>query len=280
MNYRHEFHAGNFADVFKHIVLVRILLYLHRKPAPFRVIDTHAGRGRYDLGGDPAGRTAEWRSGVGRLDPTSMETAARALVEPYLACVGDAFRGRAPYPGSPALALALTRPFDRLLFCEVQPDALAALKTVVERDKRAKVIALDGYIGLNAFVPPVERRGLVLIDPAFEAPDEFERLTRALLATHRKWRDGILIAWFPIKDRHGVERLSAALSAANLPDMVRLEFGVGEASADGPLLRSGLIVVNAPYVLEAEMGCIMPALVGQLGQGRGSWSVARIAAAS
>ncbi len=279
MNYRHEFHAGNFADVFKHVVLVRILIYLQRKPAPFRFIDTHAGSGRYDLGGGLAGRFAEWQGGIGRLEPASMESEPSALIEPYVACVSDAMRGRAPYPGSPALALALARPFDRLIFCELQPSALAALKALVGRDRRAKAIALDGYTGLNAFVPPVERRGLVLIDPPFEAPDEFERVTKAILATHRKWREGILVAWFPIKDRRGVERLSAALASAGLPEIVRLEFAVDAAMPEGPLVRCGLIVVNAPYVLEAEMGCILPVLVRQLGQGRGSCSIDRIAAA-
>ena len=275
MNYRHEFHAGNFADVVKHVVLVRILLYLQRKPTPYRVIDTHAGSGRYDFAG-AASRTGEWREGVGRLDPARMDQAARALIEPYLAIVGEAARGRAAYPGSPALAMALCRPFDRMIFCELHADALAALRTVAGRDKRAKVIALDGYTGLNAFIPPVERRGVVLIDPPFEAPDEFDHLTSAMLAAHRKWREGILVAWLPIKDRHGVERLSAALAAADMPDMLRIEFAVGQPQADGPLVACALIIVNAPYVLEAELACLLPVLAGQLGQGGGVSRVQRI----
>ena len=276
MNYRHEFHAGNAADVFKHVVLTRILLYLQRKPAPYRVIDTHAGSGRYDLARPVADRTGEWRDGIARVDAPAMDAAARALIEPYLAVVGAAAHGRVAYPGSPALALALSRPFDRMIFCELHPDALKALRAVAGRDKRAKVIALDGYTGLNAFIPPVERRGIVLIDPPFEAPDEFERLGAALLAAHRKWRDGILLAWFPIKERRGVEQLSAALAAAQLPDVLRLELAVAAPRADGRLVASGLVVVNAPYVLEAEMHCLLPELARQLGLGDGQARVQRL----
>lgn len=275
MNYRHDFHAGNFADVFKHAVLTRILLYLQRKPAPFRVIDTHAGSGRYDLAGDAAGRTSEWRGGIGRLDPSTMSAAARALLAPYWDRVAPAVRGGAAYPGSPALALALTRPFDRMIFCERHPAALKALKACVGRDRRAKIIDLDGYTGLTAFIPPVERRGVVLIDPPFEAEDEFDRLTAALLGAHAKWRDGILMAWYPIKTRLGAERMSAAL-AAHVPDVLRLEMRLEAASADGRLADNGLLIVNPPYTLEAEMACLLPALAGQLAAGRGDTRIARV----
>ena len=286
MNYNHDFHAGNFADVFKHAVLTRVIEYLKRKPAPFRLIDTHAGSGAYDLAAAPASRTSEWRAGIGALDPGAMDAGARALLAPYLAVVdlavldlAGAGATCARYPGSPALALALARPLDRLLFCELHPAALARLRTCVGRDRRAKVLALDGYTGLNAFIPPVERRGLVLIDPPFEAPDEFERLTRALLAAHEKWRDGVLIAWYPIKDRRGGERLAAAISAAGIADALRLELAVARPVADGPLAANGLIVVNPPYVLEAEMACLLPALARQLGRGEGRATVDRIAPA-
>ncbi len=272
MNYGHAFHAGNFADVFKHAVLTRVLLYLVRKPAPFRFIDTHAGSGRYDLASAAAARTGEWRGGIGRLDGDPLEGGAGALIAPYLALAG----GEGPYPGSPALALALTRPFDRLLFCELHPDALAALRACVGRDRRAKVLALDGYTGLNAFIPPVERRGLILIDPPFEAADEFDRLIAAIRAAHAKWREGIVMAWYPIKDRRGPERL--AVSLAGLPDVLRLELQVDDPRADGRLVSNGLVVVNPPYTLEAEMACLLPALARRLATGRAGASVGMIGA--
>ena len=276
MNYDHAFHAGNFADVFKHAVLARILAYLKRKPAPFRVIDTHAGSGVYELAAAASARTGEWRGGIGALDPAAMPAQAQALLAPYLA-VAEAARAGGRYPGSPALALALTRPLDRLLFCELHPAALTRLRACVGRDRRAKVIEIDGYTGLNAFVPPVERRGLVLIDPPFEAPDEFERLTAALLAAHAKWRDGILAAWYPIKDRRGGERLAAAIAAAGVADAIRLELAVARPAPDGPLAASGLVVVNPPYVLAAEMACLLPALARQLGGAAGRATIDRIA---
>ncbi len=268
MNYDHDFHAGNFADVFKHVVLTRVLAYLTRKPAPFRVIDTHAGSGRTDLAGDAPGRTQEWRRGIGRLDPAAMSAEARALLEPYLAVVGPPRQGGS-YPGSPALALAMTRPLDRLMLCELHPAALAKLKACVGRDRRAKVVALDGYVGLNAFIPPVERRGIVLIDPPFEAADEFNRLTAALLAAHAKWREGVLLAWYPIKDRRGGERLAAAIDAAGIAGALRLELAVATPTPDGPMVASGLVVINPPYVLEAEMACLLPELARQLGAEEG-----------
>ncbi|WP_158809509.1 23S rRNA (adenine(2030)-N(6))-methyltransferase RlmJ [Beijerinckia sp. L45] len=272
MNYRHDFHAGNFADVFKHAILTRILVYLMRKPAPLRFVDTHAGSGRYDLTSAEAGRTNEWRSGIGGLDPASMSEEARDLLAPYLAIVGAAARGEGFYPGSPALALALLRPFDRMLFCDLHPAALEALKTCVGRDKRAKVIALDGYIGLNAFLPPIERRAVILIDPPFESENEFETLAASLVAAWRKWRDGVFVAWYPIKDRRGVELLASRLREAGMAAL-RLEFQVDAPQPDQRLSANGLIVINPPFALEAEAACLLPALVRQLAPDRGDFRI-------
>ena len=279
MNYRHDFHAGNHADVFKHAVLARILVYLAKKPAPFRVIDTHAGSGRYDLCGQAAQRTGEWREGIGRVEAAAMERRARELLAPYLSVVGAAGMGRAPYPGSPLLTQALLRPFDRMICCETRPEARAALERALGKDNRAKVIDLDGYVALNAFVPPVERRGLVLIDPPFEAADEFARLAAALVGAHRKWAGGTYAAWYPVKDRRGPEQLAAALVGAGLEDVLRLELAVGpRGGREGPLNVSGLMVVNPPYVLGDEAACLLPVLARQLGAGRGSSLVERLAA--
>ena len=274
MNYDHRYHAGNFADVFKHVVLARILIHFQRKPTPFRVIDTHAGAGWYDLAAEAADRTGEWRAGIGRVDPAAMPEDARALIAPYLDAVGEAICGAAPYPGSPALAMRLTRPLDRMIFCELHPPTFAALRASVGRDRRVKVIALDGYTGLNAFIPPVERRGLIVIDPPFEAADEFARMSAAILAAHAKWREGIVLAWYPIKDRRGVEHLASAVARAGLPDTLRLEFAVAPAR-DGALAASGLLVVNPPYTLEREMACLLPVLERQLAGGKGTWRIDR-----
>jgi Protein involved in catabolism of external DNA len=258
MNYDHRFHAGNFGDVLKHVVLTRILIYLQRKPTPFRVIDTHAGAGTYDLTDAAADRTGEWRSGIGRLDPGRLTGDARGLIAPYLDAVGGAATGVAPYPGSPALALRFTRPFDRMIFCELHPATLGALRRYVGRDRRAKVIEIDGYTGLNAFIPPIERRGLILIDPPFEAPDEFERMAKAIVDARAKWRDGIIMAWYPIKDRRGVEHIAARLVQSGISDVLRLELALDPSGVPGRLAATGLFVVNPPYTLEQEMACLLP----------------------
>ena len=178
MNYRHAFHAGNFADVIKHIVLTRIITYLQDKPGAFRVIDTHAGAGLYDLESDEARRSGEWLTGIARLMQARLSNDAVALAKPYL----DIVRAYNPkgelkaYPGSPLITRGLLRPQDRLVACELEPKARKALIGVLRRDEQARVVDLDGWVALPAFVPPKERRGLVLIDPPFEAKDEFEKL--------------------------------------------------------------------------------------------------------
>src|SRR3979409_2368213 len=177
MNYRHAFHAGGFADVIKHIVLVRILAYLQDKPAAFRVIDTHAGSGLYDLTGDEARRGGEWLTGVARVMQARFSETTLPLVAPYLDIV-RAFnpqRELKAYPGSPRIARALLRPQDRLTACEVEPKARKRLIDAPRRDTQARVVDLDGWLALPAFVPPKERRGLVLVDPPFENKDAVHR---------------------------------------------------------------------------------------------------------
>src|SRR5437763_15102127 len=192
MNYRHAFHAGGFADVIKHIVLVRILLHLQEKPAAFRVIDTHAGAGLYELTSDEARRGGEWLTGIARLMQARLSEATAELVKPYLDIV-RAFnpqRELEAYPGSPLIARALLRPQDRLTACELEPKARKHLIDALRRDTQARVVDLDGWLALPAFVPPNERRGVVLIDPTFEANDEFGRLSESFSEAFAKWPTG------------------------------------------------------------------------------------------
>ena len=167
MNYRHAFHAGNFADVIKHIVLVRIPTHLQEKPAPFRVIDSHAGAGLYDLTGDEATRSGEWTTGIARALQARFSEASAPLVAPYLDIVRsfNAPRELKAYPGSPLIARALMRPQDSMVCCEVEPQARKKLISALRRDEQARVVDIDGWVGLPAYVPPKERRGVVLIDP-------------------------------------------------------------------------------------------------------------------
>src|SRR5262249_49983279 len=222
MNYRHAFHAGNFADVFKHAVLVRILVHLREKPAAFRVIDTHAGSGVYDLGGTEAGKTLEWRDGIERLRCAKLNDAVAALLASSLDAVAALNPGSAltAYPGSPKLVQSLIRKQDRLIACELEPEAAAALKLALRRDPRAKAIAIDGWTALTAYVPPKERRGLVLIDPPFEQPNEFSSLAQGLTAAHRKWPTGLYLLWYPIKDQAEVATFIRTLSRSGIGKML------------------------------------------------------------
>jgi 23S rRNA (adenine2030-N6)-methyltransferase len=269
MNYQHAFHAGNFADVHKHVVLTRILEHLRGKPAAFRVIDSHAGAGRYDLLGPEATRTGEWHDGIERVLAQRLPetvgasdgTSPLALLEPYLATLNPAGALRV-YPGSPLVAKALLRPQDRLIACELEPRARAALTAVLRGEPRAKVLAIDGWMALNANVPPKERRGVVLIDPPYEDPNDFMRLSATLHEAHRKWPTGIYLLWYPIKDREAPDALARRLSRLGMPKMLRCEITLRAPSADSGLVGSGLIAVNPPFTLQNELKILLPALGG------------------
>ena len=210
MNYRHAFHAGGFADVIKHIVLVRMLTYLQEKPAAFRVIDTHAGAGVYDLTSEEARRGGEWLTGIARIMQARFSENTEPLIKPYLDIV-RAFnpqRDLEAYPGSPLIARALLRPQDRLTACEVEPKARKRLIEALRRDTQARVVDLDGWMALPAFVPPNERRGLVLIDPPFEQKDEFERLAEGFAEAFAKWPTGSYLLWYPVKSRRATDNLA------------------------------------------------------------------------
>lgn len=270
MNYRHAFHAGNFADVVKHAVLARIVAHLKEKPAAFRVIDTHAGAGAYDLGGAEASRTGEWRDGIGRLIGAQLAPAARELLAPYLDAIASLNPAGAlkTYPGSPVLGQHWLRSQDRLIACEREPAAAQALTARLRGDNRARAVAIDGYTALNAFVPPKERRGLVLIDPPFEQPDEQDRIAQGLAAAHRKWPTGIYALWYPIKDVAESERFARRLARVGLARMLRAELmlpGKGEERLRG----SGLVLVNPPWKLEDGLGILLPALADVLADAPG-----------
>jgi 23S rRNA (adenine2030-N6)-methyltransferase len=262
VNYRHAYHAGNFADVVKHVVLTRLLDYLKQKDKAFRVIDTHAGIGRYDLSSAEAQKTGEWRGGIGRLADVEMWAPAAALVAPYL----DAVRALNPggglkkYPGSPLIVRHLMRKQDRLSAIELHPKDAARLKAEFDGDFQVRVIELDGWLALGAHLPPKEKRGLVLIDPPFEEPGEFDRLVDGLQRAHRRWPGGIYALWYPIKDRKAVIAFRKALKQSGIPKLLDIEFEIRPPSSDPSLDGSGMVVVNPPFTLEKELRILLPAL--------------------
>lgn len=274
MNYRHAFHAGNFADVFKHLILARMLLYLTRKDAPLRFIDTHAGIGSYDLGSDEALRTGEWREGIGRLEAATLPSAIAPLIRPYLdALATHRARMASPgaYPGSPALAAHLLRQQDKLALCELHTDDARTLVQNMRRDRRVNINPIDGYTALRAYIPPVERRGLVFVDPPYEQTSEFEWLAAAITAAWNKWPGGVYCVWYPVKNREQVNRFYEVLIQSGINKMLRLELSVGQPGDDSGLVSNGLVsnglaIINPPYVLQDEARIILPHLSEILGR--------------
>jgi 23S rRNA (adenine2030-N6)-methyltransferase len=248
MNYRHAFHAGNFADVAKHLALVVVLAHLRRKAAGFAVIDSHAGRGAYDLAGPEAVRTGEAAEGIARL--TDVKDAPAALAT-YLELAGGAL-----YSGSPLLAARLIRPQDRLVAVEKHPDDAAALRTVLQPYARARVEEGDGYRRLLALVPPPERRGVVLIDPPFEAPDEFEAAARAVTAAYRRFATGIYLVWFPVKSAAEANGFCGEVLASGAAKVVRLDI-TRRTPVDGKLNAAGLMVINPPWQFEDDLNAAL-----------------------
>ena len=268
MNYRHAFHAGSFADVFKHAVLCRILHYLRGKQAPFRVIDTHAGAGLYDLTSAEASRGGEWHDGIERLLAARLSEQVAALLAPYLEVIGALNeRGRLKiYPGSPAITRAWLRPQDRLIACELEPRAATALASHLRGDTRIKTLEIDGWTALSAYVPPPERRGLVLVDPPFEQDSDFHRLSHGLATAHRRWANGIYALWYPIKGRGEPDALAKRLRRLEIGKILRAELTVTPVSDQTRLNGSGLILVNPPWTLQTELSVLLPALAGILGR--------------
>jgi 23S rRNA (adenine2030-N6)-methyltransferase len=263
MNYRHAFHAGNFADVHKHAVLAWILTYLRGKPAAFRVIDTHAGEGRYDLFSRDACRSGEWRDGIGPVwKLRAQRRAPYAFLAPYLDVVSEFNPGGELriYPGSPLICASLLRPQDRLIACELEPRSATLLAAALRGERRAKAVAIDGWTALGAYVPPKERRGLVVVDPPFEDPDEFHRLSDGLATAYRKWPSGIYLAWYPIKEPKEPDALARRVRRFAGAKVLRSELILAEARRPGGLRGSGLIVINPPFTLQRQLRVFLPAL--------------------
>lgn len=261
MNYRHSYHAGNFADVVKHAVMALILDYLKRKDKAFCVLDTHAGAGRYDLAGEAAGKTGEWRSGIGRL--WGKAGLPREL-GPYLAAIRRLNRAGTGtlrwYPGSPRLVRTLMRAQDRLVACELHPAEAQALHREFAGDAQVQAQPMDGYQALKAYLPPPERRGLVLVDPPFEEKGEFERMLAGLIEARRRWAQGIFAFWYPIKEPAEVERFHKSVIARGIKRVMAAEVLVRPAVDPERLNGAGILIINAPWTLAEDLARLLPQL--------------------
>ncbi len=260
MNYRHGYHAGNFADVIKHVALAQILLHLKRKDAGFAVIDSHAGRGLYDLAGVEAGKTGEAQSGIARLMDLSGDLPEALAV--YLARVKEAGEGN--YPGSPLIAAQMLRPQDRLTAIEKHPEEFAVLKDALAPFRNAAVEHGDGYARAVKLLPPPARRGVTVIDPPFESPDEFEALANAVNDARRKFATGIFLVWYPIKSQSAVDGFLGEVLAGGAQKALTVEIAVPPEG--DKLARAGLLAINPPYGFAAAMKAIAAILAPRLGQ--------------
>ena len=280
MNYRHVYHAGNFADVVKHVVLALVIEHMKRKDTPFRIIDTHAGVGLYALNHGPAEKTGEWREGIGRLlgaAHAGLTREAAEVLAPYLDVI-RAENAAAPdgqltrYPGSPLIARRLMRRGDQLVANELHPDDRARLVELFAKDRQAKVLGLDGYIALKSLLPPKERRGLVLIDPPFEEPNELIRITEGLTEAVRRFETGTFLIWYPIKDPKSVSRFHRAIAEASPRECLIGEVMLRTARHPEKLNGCGLVIVNPPWQLGKQLEIALPALANCFAHGEGAGS--------
>ena len=271
MNYRHAYHAGNFADVVKHATLTLVIEHMKLKPGPFRIIDTHAGIGDYDLASIEAQKTGEWREGIGRLLDAKLPPETGQILAPYLSVVrklnpaGAVIR----YPGSPRIARELMRSSDHLVVNELHPEDHKALARLFAHDPQVKVMSLDAWTAVKALLPPPERRGLVLIDPAFEQPGELDRLITALKEGIRRFAGGTYLLWYPIKEQRPVAAFRRKIADLGLSKATAYELTIRDPQDETRLNGAGLIVINGPFTLAARMKVLLPELARILQQAKG-----------
>lgn len=270
MNYRHIYHAGNFADVLKHVILARLIRYAQKKDKAFRLLDTHAGIGLYDLSSEEAQKTGEWRDGIGRLMEAELPANVSELLEPYLTAVKELNPngGLKFYPGSPKLARMLFRPQDRLSAMELHPEDFARLHRLFEGDFQVRATELDGWLALGAHLPPKEKRGIILVDPPFEEEGEYKRLVKGLANAHRRFPGGTYCLWYPLKKGAPIKAFHEELQALEIPKMLCAELSVKSDRETTGLTGSGLVIVNPPFTLKDELHALLPVLKTILAQDR------------
>lgn len=273
MNYRHSYHAGYFADVFKHVLLLALLESYFAKDTPFFYMDTHAGIGRYDLRALPSQKTQEYSQGIGKIaDYTGKMSES---LQKYLRIVKDLNAGRVNqfdfYPGSPRIARALLRPQDRMLLSELHPEDYIRLKQEFAGDKQVIVHHYDAYHALKAFLPPEQKRGLVLIDPPFEKPNEFTAMLESLTLATQRWSTGCFALWYPLKNPTKVNKFYRDLSNSGLRNILYCELAIAPLSEER-LTACGMVIVNPPWQFQQGLGKLLKELTALLSYpAKGSW---------
>ncbi len=277
MNYRHAFHAGNHGDVLKHVVLARVLTYLTSKDSPMAVLDAHAGLGRYDLTGIEAVKTGEWRGGIGALLQTEHNVDVKLLLKPYLDIVRglNADGALRYYPGSPELVSRLLRPKDRILLNELHPADFETLETRYAGLPNVRLSTVDAVMAVKAALPFAERRGLVLVDPAFELTNEKEKVVMLVKQGLRRMAQTCFVIWYPVTTQRFAIDFCDALEFPGAKSVLQAELLVRPATDDGGLAGSGVVVVNPPWILHDELQLLLPALSRSLREEQGGSATLR-----
>jgi 23S rRNA (adenine2030-N6)-methyltransferase len=264
LSYRHGFHAGNFADVLKHTVLVHILEYMTQKATPLRIIDTHAGAGVYKLSGPQAQKNREFDNGITRLWDSKAAPAAIGRYLEQVRTINDMGQLQL-YPGSPLLAQTLMRSSDRLYLHELHPADFQFLRDCMRNDKNVKVEREDGFASLQALLPPPDRRALVLMDPSYEVKSDYQHLIKQLLQAHKRFATGTYAIWYPVVLRQRINEMELALKKSGIKNIQLMEFGLGPDNPEHGMTSSGMIVINPPWTLWGAMEETLPWLVETLG---------------
>lgn len=267
MNYRHGFHAGNFSDVFKQVTLLHLIRWIQKKESPFFYLETHAGRGWYDLSSEMAQKTQEWKSGVGKIWAEAVEP---SLI-PYLNVLNQFQKqhpefGSLAYPGSPAFAQLLLRAQDGMIVCEKQREEWEFLKSYLKNDSRIQVQQQDGFLGLKAYLPPKNiKRGLIFLDPPYESDSDYQALLDGVELGLKRFRQGIFVIWYPIKQADWVQSWIRTCQARFAFPLLQLEWGIYPCDVSDVLHSSGLLIVNPPWQFAESMHAILLELSKQLG---------------
>ena len=269
LSYRHSYHAGNFADVIKHIVVIEILEYLVRKEGAFAYIDTHAGAGLYNLRSAHATKLQEYSNGIAKLESAAWpELAGYFQILAKLNPSGELIN----YPGSPLIAMQFLRPQDRTWLYEMHPTDFEILQKNTAMDARVRIMREDGFKGLLAQVPPVSRRGLILVDPSYEIKTDYPRVTETVTQACKKFSTGIYAIWYPVVDRRRIEEMARTFIRSGIRNIQRFELGIAAESEDRGMPAAGMIVINPPWTLREKMSLLLPRLVAALGTDAGAYS--------
>lgn len=270
LSYRHSFHAGNFADLLKHLVLVYLVDYLNKKEKPYACLDTHSGAGLYSLHGSDSQKTGEYQQGIARL--IAAPTMAHPLLKRFRALIQE-FNPTdelTHYPGSPALIHQLIRAQDRLLLNELHPRDWEQLAQLMQDDSRVRVEQQDAYARLKASLPFPERRGLILIDPSYEIKEEYQRVVHAISQAYRRMATGVYALWYPVVQRQQVEQLCKDLKATGIPRLLRIEHCISADTSGFGMTGSGMLIINPPYTLAEDFTHLLPELDCLLAQDKTS----------